>query len=88
MVEDASVNTGAVVWPTAEVAADAVRRMQLKLHRWASRQWLTRGHGTWRAGCGESRMSGSAGGLGKRVGSNPDTAPQADPTVTVLGGWG
>jgi RNA-directed DNA polymerase len=35
MVEDASVNTGAVVWPTAEVAADAVRRMQLKLHRWA-----------------------------------------------------
>ena len=35
MVEDATVNTGAVVWPTAEVAADAVRRMQLKLHRWA-----------------------------------------------------
>ena len=35
MVEDASVNTGAVVWPTAEVAADRVRRMQLKLHRWA-----------------------------------------------------
>jgi len=35
MVEGALVNTGAVVWPTAEVAADAVRRMQLKLHRWA-----------------------------------------------------
>jgi len=124
MVEDASVNTGAVVWPTAEVAADAVRRMQLKLHRWArgdssrrfgdllsrgrvqgrcqrpgdplplprsehrdpvdtetdNRQWLTFRIGTWRAGCGESRTSGSAGGLGKRVGSNPDTAPQADPT--------
>jgi len=35
MVEGALVNTGAVVWPTAEVAANAVRRMQLKLHRWA-----------------------------------------------------
>jgi len=45
-----------------------------------NRQWLTLGIATWRAGCGESRTSGSAGGLGKRVGSNPDTAPQADPT--------
>jgi RNA-directed DNA polymerase len=35
MVEDAPVNTGALVWPTPEVAADQVRRMQLKLHRWA-----------------------------------------------------
>jgi len=34
-VEDASVNTGAVSWPTAAVASDAVRRMQVKLHRWA-----------------------------------------------------
>ena len=41
---------------------------------------LTTGQGTRRAGCGESRTSGSAGGLGKRAGSNPVTAPQADPT--------
>lgn len=35
MVEDAPVNTGALVLPSPEVAADKVRRMQLKLHRWA-----------------------------------------------------
>ncbi len=28
----------------------------------------------------QTRTSGSAGGLGKRIGSNPGTAPQADPT--------
>jgi len=42
MVEGALVNTGAVVWPTAEVAANAVRRMQLKLHRWAREDSLRR----------------------------------------------
>ena len=35
MVKDAPVNTGADVLPDPEVAAGAVRRMQLKLHRWA-----------------------------------------------------
>ena len=35
MVEDASVNTGAVNWPDFDSAALAVRRMQVKLHRWA-----------------------------------------------------
>ena len=35
MVEDASVNTGASLWPSPQVAAQRVRRMQLKLHRWA-----------------------------------------------------
>lgn len=35
MVEDAPVNTGAPVWPSAEVAAERVRRMQVKLHCWA-----------------------------------------------------
>ena len=35
MVEDAPVSTGALVLSTPEVAADRVRRMQLKLHRWA-----------------------------------------------------
>lgn len=41
------------------------------------------GQDTWRAGCGESRTSGSAGGLGKRAGNNPGTAPQADPPKEV-----
>jgi RNA-directed DNA polymerase len=36
MVEDASVNTGAVQWPDVDAAFWTVRRMQLKLHRWAS----------------------------------------------------
>ena len=36
MVEDAPVNTGAVQWPDIDSAFWAVRRMQLKLHRWAS----------------------------------------------------
>ena len=34
----------------------------------------------WRARCGESRTAGSAGGPGKRSGSNAATAPRADPT--------
>ena len=36
MFEDAPVNTGAVQWPDADSAFWAVRRMQTKLHRWAS----------------------------------------------------
>ncbi len=36
MVEETPVNTGVVtVWPDPESAAATVRRMQLKLHRWA-----------------------------------------------------
>jgi RNA-directed DNA polymerase len=35
MSEDAPVNTGAVEWPEADSAYFAVRRMQIKLHRWA-----------------------------------------------------
>jgi RNA-directed DNA polymerase len=35
MVEVAPVNTGAVIWPSTQVAAVAVRRMQVKLHQWA-----------------------------------------------------
>ena len=34
----------------------------------------------WRARCGENRTAGSAGGPGKRHGSNAATAPRADPT--------
>lgn len=35
MSEDASANTGALTWPTPEVADVEVRRMQTKLHQWA-----------------------------------------------------
>lgn len=35
MVEVAPVNTGAVIWPSTQVAGVAVRRMQVKLHGWA-----------------------------------------------------
>ncbi|MGH4017885.1 MAG: hypothetical protein ACRDT0_01300 [Pseudonocardiaceae bacterium] len=35
MSEDASVNTDAVRWPESDSAYFAVRRMQIKLHRWA-----------------------------------------------------
>jgi RNA-directed DNA polymerase len=36
MSEDAPVNTGAVIWPDPYSAEVAVRRMQTKLHRWAT----------------------------------------------------
>jgi RNA-directed DNA polymerase len=36
MSEDASVNTGVAHWPEPDSAWWAVRRMQLKLHRWAT----------------------------------------------------
>lgn len=36
MVEDALVNTGAVQWPDPDSAFWTVRRMQVKLHRWAT----------------------------------------------------
>lgn len=35
MVEDAPVNTGALLWPAPGAAAVQVRRMQRKLHQWA-----------------------------------------------------
>ena len=36
MSEDAPVNTGAAGWPDPDSAYFAVRRMQTKLHRWAT----------------------------------------------------
>ena len=33
----------------------------------------------------ETRTAGSASGLGKRTGSNPDTAPQVDSTIRLQG---
>jgi hypothetical protein len=47
----------------------------------STRQWVTNGKHTRRAGCGENRTSGSAGGLKKRTRRNPGTALQADPTL-------
>jgi single-stranded DNA-binding protein len=39
------------------------------------------GMNPWRAGCVETRTSGSEGGLRKRTGRKTDTAPQPDPYV-------
>ncbi len=36
---------------------------------------------SWRAGCAETRTSGSEGGLRKRTGRKTGTAPQLDPYV-------
>jgi len=36
MSEDAPVNTGAVAWPDDFTAGVMIRRMQAKLHRWAT----------------------------------------------------
>jgi single-stranded DNA-binding protein len=38
-----------------------------------------RGMNSWRAGCVETRTSGSEGGLRKRTGPKTGTAPQPDP---------
>lgn len=38
MFEEAPVNTGAVDWPDPDSAYFAVRRMQIKLHRWATEE--------------------------------------------------
>ena len=40
---------------------------------------------TWRAGCGESRTSGSEGGPRRRTGGNPGTAPRPDPYSKLKG---
>jgi single-stranded DNA-binding protein len=40
-----------------------------------------RGMNSWRAGCVETRTSGSEGGLRKRTGRKTGTAPQPDPYV-------
>jgi RNA-directed DNA polymerase len=36
MSEVAPVNTGAVTWPEPTLAYFAVRKMQIKLHHWAT----------------------------------------------------
>jgi single stranded DNA-binding protein len=40
-----------------------------------------RGMNSWRAGCVETRTSGSEGGLRKRTGRKAGTAPQPDPYI-------
>jgi single-stranded DNA-binding protein len=42
-------------------------------------QRKARGMNSWRAGCVETRTSGSEGGLRKRTGRKTGTAPQPDP---------
>ena len=44
-----------------------------------------KGVNTWRAGCVETRTSGSEGGPRKRTGRNPGTAPRSDPYTKLLG---
>jgi putative transposase len=46
----------------------------------------TSGMNTWRAGCGESRTSGSEGGPRRRTGRKADTAPRSDP-YTYVATW-
>ena len=41
--------------------------------------------GSWRAGCGGTRTSGSGSGPGKRTGRNASTAPRFDSTNRLLG---
>jgi len=43
----------------------------------------TNGMNPWRAGCVETRTSGSEGGPRKRAGRNPGTAPRSDPYTYV-----
>ncbi len=43
----------------------------------------TSGMNTWRAGCGESRTSGSEGGPRRRAGRKAGTAPRSDPYTYV-----
>ena len=56
------MNTGAS-WPSFIEARSRVLAMQTKLHQWAN----AFGMSTWRAGCGESRTSGSEGGPEKPI---------------------
>jgi len=46
----------------------------------------TSGMNSWRAGCGESRTSGSEGGPRKRTGRKAGTAPRPDP-YTYVATW-
>ncbi len=46
-------------------------------------RWLTSGKGTWSARCREIGTSGAAGGPGKRISREADTAPRSDPTILI-----
>ena len=73
------MNIGAQ-WPTRKEAEATVLRTQTKLHRWAGERSPVDRLRSWRAGCSGTGTSGSEGGLRKRAGSSPGTAPQFDPT--------
>ena len=68
------MNTGAS-WPTFDEAEPRVHSIQTKLHQWVK----SNGMNPWRAGCGESRTSGSEGGPEKPTGGNAGTALRSDP---------
>jgi putative transposase len=74
------VNTGAPD-PDRETAKARVLEMQTKLHRWATADpgRCSSGMNTWRAGCGESRTSGSEGGPQKPSRRKPARALRPDP---------
>ena len=86
------MNIGAQ-WPTPEEAEATVLRTQTKLHRWAGERSPVDRLRSWRAGCSGTGTSGSEGGLRKRAGSNPGTAPPLDPyssthsTIAFSGGF-
>ncbi len=73
------MNIGAP-WPDLAEAAPRVLAMQAKLHHWATSDMTA-----WRAGCGESRTSGSEGGPRNRTDREAGTAPRPDPYTKLLG---
>ena len=82
------MNIGAP-WPDLQEAELRVRGMQSKLHRWAvadpDRRFKRHeppsiGTNTGRAGCGESRTSGSEGGPQKPTRCETNRALRSDPT--------
>ena len=70
-----------VPWPGLVEADKRVLRMQQKLHNWRHCRLMR----TRRAGCGESRTSGSEGGPEKPTGENVRTALRSDPYTRLLG---
>ncbi len=73
-------------WPDLEEAEHRVHVMQTKLHQWAiSDPDCTNGIIPWRAGCGESRTSGSEGGPEKPTIGNGGRALRSDPYTYLPG---
>ena len=58
------------------------------MDKYRTRITRTSGMNPWRAGCGESRTSGSEGGPGRPTGGDSGTAPRSDPYTYVRTGEG